>query len=149
MLMTEFNTLINNLANPHGKAFSLKKLAIVVSSILDTTFIIYSVNILLAGDVKSKTVCFLCKELLFFGNHILVENFLRAFELYVIILFTYQYTLSNICYFLTENCSTKKMSKRPRRTTTGERRITKRHMAFFAQPRLLNTEHHPFCNNSK
>ena len=71
--MTEFNTLINNLANPHGKAFSLKKLAIVVSSILDTTFLIYSVNSLLAG--QNSLLSLQGRELLFFGHHILVENF--------------------------------------------------------------------------
>ena len=98
MLMTEFNTLINNLANPHGKAFSLKKLAIVVSSILDTTFLIYSVNSLLAGDVKSKTICFLCKlESCCSSAIISLLRTFCAFELYIIILFTYQYTRSNIC----------------------------------------------------
>jgi hypothetical protein len=30
--MTELNTLINNLANPHGKAFSVKKLAFILNS---------------------------------------------------------------------------------------------------------------------
>jgi hypothetical protein len=100
MLMTEFNTLINNSANPHGKS----------------------------------------RELLFLGHHILVENFLRAFELYLIILFTYRYTLSNICYILTENLSTKKMSERPRRTTTGERRITKgAHCILSTAPFALST----------
>jgi hypothetical protein len=36
-------------------------LAIVVSIIFDSTFLISPVNSLLAGDVKSKTVCFLCE----------------------------------------------------------------------------------------
>ena len=149
--MTEFNTLINNLANPHGKAFSLKKLAIVVSSVLDTTFLIYSVNSLLAGDVKSKTICFLCKlESCCSSAIISLLRTFCAFELYIIILFTYQYTRSNICYFLTENRSTKKMSKRPRRTTTGERRITKgAHGILSTAPFALSTIHFVIIPNDR
>jgi len=149
--MTEFNTMINNLANPHGKAFSLKKLAIVVSSILDTTFLIYSVNSLLAGDVKSKTICFLCKlESCCSSAIISLLRTFCAFELYIIILFTYQYTRSNICYFLTENRSTKKMSKRPRRTTTGERRITKgAHGILSTAPFALSTIHFVIIPNDR
>ena len=75
MLMTEFNTLINNLANLHGKAFSLKKLAILVSSILDTTFqLIQSIVFWQVMSNPNNLLSLQARELLFFCHHILVEN---------------------------------------------------------------------------